>query len=98
MAWEGSDRRARLPGDWALRRIRVLRRDAYRCQAKGATGRPCGAPANEVDHIVRGDNHAYENLQAICRECHKKKTQAEAQAARQSRYRKPESHPGLIGD
>jgi 5-methylcytosine-specific restriction endonuclease McrA len=82
----------RLPPDWARRRIRVLRRDAYICQR-------CGAPATHVDHIIAGDNHELWNLQALCEPCHNRKTSQEGNAAR-NRYptkRQPESHPGLIG-
>lgn len=99
MTWEGSDRRARLPHDWALRRVRVLRRAAYRCEARFSTGERCGSPANQVDHIVRGDDHEPENLQALCVYCHGKKTAAEAAEARgpqPSRKRKPEAHPGAL--
>lgn len=37
----------------------------------------CGAPANEVDHIMpirRGGTHDAENLQALCHACHSRKT------------------------
>ncbi|GAA2843797.1 hypothetical protein Acy02nite_68310 [Actinoplanes cyaneus] len=99
MAWEGtSDRRSRLPHDWPLRRLRVLRAAGYRCQVRGLDGRPCGAPANEVDHIEHGDDHDLRNLQAICRWHHGQKTSAEGAAARQPRptqRREPERHPGL---
>ncbi|GAB1641749.1 HNH endonuclease signature motif containing protein [Krasilnikovia sp. MM14-A1259] len=97
MSWETSDRRARLPRDWPVRRQRVLRAASYRCQIK-AHGIPCGEPAAEVDHIERGDDHSYENLQAICRWHHARKTAAEAAAARKPRptqRREPERHPGL---
>lgn len=99
MPWEGSNRRERLPSDWPVRRLRVLRRDGYMCQVRDEVGCPCGEPANEVDHIERGDNHDYDNLQAICRWHHGKKTAAEAAAARRpkpSRFRRPEQHPGVI--
>ncbi|BCJ41661.1 HNH endonuclease [Actinoplanes ianthinogenes] len=99
MAWEGtSDRRSRLPSDWAVRRLRVLRAAAYRCQVKDEDARPCGEPANEVDHINAGDDHRPENLQAICRWHHGRKTAAEGAAARRPRptaRREPERHPGL---
>ncbi|MDG4801708.1 HNH endonuclease signature motif containing protein [Micromonospora sp. WMMD980] len=99
MAWEGSDRSARLPSDWAVRRLRILRRDAYRCQVPLESGPRCLAPAGEVDHIERGDNHEPENLRAICRWHHGKKTAAEGNAARRpaaSRRRPPEQHPGSL--
>ena len=39
--------------------------------------RVCGAPATEVDHILalaRGGDDAMDNLQALCRPCHSRKT------------------------
>lgn len=98
--WSDSDRRSRLPDDWAVRRIRVLRRDGYRCQAAMET-RPglCLEPAKEVDHIVAGDNHELDNLQTLCRWHHAQKTAQEAAAARRPRptqRRAPEPHPGLL--
>lgn len=98
MAWEGSDRAARLPSDWAVRRLRILRRDGYRCQVPLDAGPRCLEPAGEVDHIEHGDNHEPENLRAICRWHHGKKTAAEGNAARRpvSRRRPPEAHPGML--
>lgn len=79
VAWAGSTRRQRLPPDWERRRRAVLARDPI-CQ----DGRACHglALSREVDHIERGDNHDLENLQGICVDCHRAKTQAEAAAAR----------------
>ncbi|WP_373321630.1 HNH endonuclease [Micromonospora okii] len=99
MTWEGSDRRARLPHDWALRRVRVLRRDGYRCRAVFSTGARCGAPAGEVDHVKRGDDHDLANLQALCTYCHARKTAGEAAQARRprpARARPSERHPGAL--
>lgn len=96
-AWQGSTRRSRLPHDWATRRVRVLRRDGYKCQARNAMGTPCLAPAGEVDHITPGDDHDLENLQAMCKRCHARKSSAEGNAARPKRLRVPEAHPGLLG-
>lgn len=94
MGWENSNRREHLPADWQKRRARVLHVASHRCQVVSATGERCTAPANEVDHIIAGDDHAYTNLQAICRDHHRAKTAAEAHAARNLRRRQPESHPG----
>lgn len=97
MAWDKgvSARTSRLPDDWKARRLRVLRRDGYRCQILGANGVPCLAPANEVDHVERGDDHSLANLQAACRSCHARKSSAEGNAARKRRQRPGEPHPGL---
>lgn len=48
MAWDTSNRKAELPYDWTTRRVRVLRRDGYVCQARDSIGVQCGAPANQV--------------------------------------------------
>jgi len=40
-------------------------------------GAPCGRPAEEVDHIkplADGGTHDIENLQALCKSCHSRKT------------------------
>ncbi|UIW13484.1 HNH endonuclease [Arthrobacter phage Amyev] len=99
MAWDTSDRKARLPDDWTTRRVRVLRRDSYKCQARDSLGVLCGAPANQVDHIKPGDDHDYDNLQSLCRWHHARKSSAEGAAARRPRprqRREPEPHPGMI--
>lgn len=93
-----SDRAMRLPPDWQARRLRVLRRDRYSCQARMSTGYLCLERANQVDHIVPGDDHDLTNLQALCRWHHARKTSAEGAAARtyiEPRRRKPEAHPGV---
>jgi len=99
MAWESSDRKARLPSDWSTRRVRVLRRDGYKCQARDSLGVLCGAPANQADHIEPGDDHSLENLRALCRWHHARKSSAEGAAARRPRarmQREPEAHPGML--
>lgn len=99
MAWDTSNRKARLPADWQTRRLRVLRRDGYKCQARDSTGTQCGAPANQADHIKPGDDHSLENLQALCRWHHARKSAKEGVAARRPRAtqrREPEAHPGML--
>lgn len=81
-AWLGSTRTFRLPSDWAIRRMRALRRDKFLCQVKGDG---CTMLATEVDHIINGDDHSLDNLQGICATCHRNKTQQEANARRRSR-------------
>lgn len=94
--WKGSDRRSRLPSDWAKIRERVKRRDLGLCQE-------CGAPGTDVDHIRPGDDHSMSNLRLLCAACHKAKTAkegGEAYAAKRrainNRLRRSESHPGLL--
>ena len=85
--WATSDRSRRLPGSstWARIRAAVLDRDQHLCQING-TG--CRLIATEVDHIVAGDDHRLENLQAACRPCNQAKAQQESAEARR-RYRTP---------
>ena len=91
VAWERSTRAARLPGDWAARRRFVLERDPV-C-------RVCRRAASvEVDHVIPGDDHNPGNLQGICTDCHKTKTQTEAFAGRTLRRRPDERHPGMMLD
>jgi len=73
-AWAGSTRRKRLPRDWDGRRRYILRRDRGLCQLKYPG---CTTIATEVDHIERGDDHRFSNLQGACSPCHAKKTIAE---------------------
>jgi 5-methylcytosine-specific restriction protein A len=82
------------------RRLRVLRRDRYRCQLAypGCVGR-----ATISDHIVNlaaGGADTDANSQAVCEPCHDTKTQREAAAARRAQVaqlRHPsEGHPGLM--
>jgi 5-methylcytosine-specific restriction protein A len=55
---------------WQKLRPRILRRDGYRCCV-------CGNEATEVDHIIpkaQGGTDDPDNLQSICRRCHRQKT------------------------
>ena len=78
--WAGSDRRSRLPRNWAAIRKRVLDRDGHRCQLR-LPG--CTVVATEVDHRVAGiDDHRESSLQSACNHCHKIKSASEGAAAR----------------
>jgi 5-methylcytosine-specific restriction enzyme A len=79
LPYANSDRRTRLPRNWATLRKRVLKRDGYSCYI-------CGDFANEVDHIRAGDDNDPENLAAICHPCHMSKSGHEGGIA-QGRYR-----------
>lgn len=96
--WAGSQRRHQLPDDWPTRRAAVLDRDEHRCRWR-EDGTVCGKRATDVDHIRRGNDHSYANLQALCAEHHAIKSSREGTEARwQARMRRPaERHPGLIG-
>ena len=103
MAWDGSDRSARLPADWSRRRAFVLARAGFRCEAQlHDTGLRCEAVATDCDHVSRGDDHDVANLQALCSWHHKRKTHQEAMAEleRVRRRREPPArhHPGELPD
>ena len=60
---------------WKALRLRVLRRDGWRCQ-------DCGGPGHEVDHKLPVRSHpelAWDesNLQTLCGGCHSRKTRLE---------------------
>jgi 5-methylcytosine-specific restriction protein A len=99
-AWEGSDRRTRLPADWPARRARVLARDSYRCTARWYDDTRCAEPATDVDHVHPGDNDADDNLTSLCGWHHRRKSASEGGTAahlkRAPRHRPPEQHPGAI--
>lgn len=108
-AWATSDRKARLPRDWAQRVAATRARASGQCEAiaepryrrrtKDAEPR-CPEAGRDCDHITAGDNHALENLQWLCAAHHRSKTAAEAAAALRARAalaRHPrEKHPGLL--
>lgn len=100
MSWDNSDRRSRLPADWAERRDAVKRRADGRCEAMLHDGSRCDAVGTDCDHRQRGDNHSLENLQWLCPWHHKRKTRSEAlealSAIRHKNMPKQQSHPGLI--
>lgn len=96
--WAGSNRRAELPADWYTTiRPYVLARDEHRCRAR-IDGVVCGRRANQVDHIGHKDDHRPEMLQALCADCHGRKSSQQGNAARWAvrTRRPPERHPGLI--
>jgi len=74
---------------WDKLREVAMKRDGWLCQPCLAKGRP--TPATECDHIVpkaSGGQDDIDNLQAICTDCHKAKTEREAAEA-QGRRAKP---------
>ncbi len=100
MTWtRGGNSRTSTPAHRRWRRA-VLTRDNYQCQTCGYQGHP-GDGIMQADHIHNvkqgGAEHDIANGRAICINCHKPKTQAEAAAGRRlkSRRRPPEPHPAL---
>lgn len=69
--------------EWKRLRKLVMKRDGYQCQECKRQGRI--SPGQDVDHIVnkaQGGTDALENLQYLCRPCHKEKTARESNAIR----------------
>jgi 5-methylcytosine-specific restriction endonuclease McrA len=93
--WEGSTRSERLPANWSSEiRPAVFARWGRTCHWCGEGG------ADEVDHVIAGDDHSQKNLRPIHswrteQKCHSKKSAAEGNAARPRLHRPPEQHPAL---
>lgn len=100
MAWDGSDRKDRLPDNWESEiRPAVLTRCRGRCEAFLPSGARCPRRATDVDHKIPGDDHRLHNLQGLCADHHAKKSSREGLAARRGapKARPAESHPGWRG-
>jgi 5-methylcytosine-specific restriction protein A len=70
---------------WSERRRQVLERDGYRCQLRYNV---CVGRASQVDHIVQpeaGGTDALENLRAVCRPCHARRTGRQGAMAKQAK-------------
>lgn len=100
MSWEGSDRKSRLPADWAKRVAQVKKRAGGRCEWRLKSGKRCPRPGTDCDHKRAGDDHSISNLQWLCGHHHGKKSSMEGRKARADRralrYRTPEPHPGRV--
>lgn len=99
MAWSTSDRRTRLPHNWATIRAQVKARARGQCQA--TTHHPhCNGRGTDADHIKPGDNHNLTNLQWLSAPCHKAKTAAETSQRNKAnaalKRRPQEAHPGRL--
>ena len=74
--WAGSDRKARLPANWIAIRAEVFRQKGTRCvRMIGPT--QCPNEATDIDHIVPSGPATVENLQPLCRRCHRRKSSSE---------------------
>lgn len=95
MSWETSDRRSRLPKDWAQRVAQVRDRAKNQCEAQQHAP-DCDGIGRECDHIKAGDDHSLANLQWLSTPCHKAKTQRETHPPRRRGARR---HPSeWVGD
>lgn len=86
--WAGSDRRSTLPSNWSSLTKFILDRDptcriAYPGEwlTKRGTVR-CTVTSTEVDHWGHRLDHRPEMLRGVCHNCHSRRTQEQAQAAR----------------
>lgn len=92
MGWQGKrgTRQERGYGaEYGRARAIAMSRDFHLCQPCKRAGRV--TPATECDHIIpmhKGGTNEATNLQGICRECHKEKTEREA-AESQGRRTRP---------
>ena len=84
MSYNDGKRAKELPSNWSSIRARILRRDGFTCRWLEDDNR-CLNRANEVDHIIRGDDHSPENLQSLCKIHHAMKTSKEALAAKREK-------------
>ena len=97
-AWQGSNRRSRLPHNWSQLRQQTEFRAGGQCEASLLDGTRCPDQGTDCDHIVAGDDHSLSNLQWLCRWHHRKKTAAEGnrRVYRVSEKHPPETHPGML--
>ena len=99
--WANSNRRARLPSDWPMRRHAVMVRANGVCEyIDEDTNLRCVFNGSECDHKIHGDNHELDNLQWLCSMHHGIKSSAEGNDAKREHRmrftRKPEKHPGIL--
>jgi 5-methylcytosine-specific restriction enzyme A len=89
MAWSTESRQARGYGaHWDKLRAQAMARDMWLCQPCRRLG--CVTVATECDHVTpkaKGGDDELPNLQAICRPCHRAKTDREAAEAQGRKVR-----------
>lgn len=103
MSWRTSNRRKRLPSNWAGIRKVVMERDGYRCRWL-VGGKRCRNKATQVHHVYEaGANGGVERddprfLIAICDEHHDLVTRVYAQERKEAKRSKVDftGHPGLL--
>ncbi|RNL66255.1 HNH endonuclease [Nocardioides marmoriginsengisoli] len=86
--WAGSNRRATLPPWWNSLAKRMLDRDPVcklRYPGEWHTNKgwvSCTIASTEVDHIGSNEDHSPKNLRGVCSNCHRRRTQEQANAGR----------------
>ena len=100
MPWSTSGRREQLPSDWPWRVSEVKKRDQNRCKKRlPKTGKRCPRRGTDVDHIVPGSDHSFDNLQLLCSTHHAEKSAKEGHEARWGRQKvrlRTERQPGRL--
>lgn len=92
---------------WRKLRQQVLDRDGHRCQLCGCqltTGQPRHPRNFECDHIGNRTDNSLNNLRALCRNCHKKRSSHQGGTSPRHKYvpspklrrNQTEKHPGLL--
>jgi 5-methylcytosine-specific restriction protein A len=74
-AWEGSDRRKRLPSNWEAIRRRILLRDPICTICNDAL-------STEVHHLGDSDDHRDQMLAGVCSNCHGRESSRQGREAK----------------
>jgi hypothetical protein len=99
-AFMKSWRHSPLPPGWYRTRLRIFKRDGYRCtHIRYDTGTRCPEEASHCDHVDPLGPDTDDNLTSLCPYHHKQKSSAEGgsavhQKAKASNKKPP--HPGVI--
>lgn len=104
MPWDNSpekrERDKRVYGDpqYKANRKLALKRADGRCE-EITGGRPCGSRDRvQVDHVIpvsQGGTHHLDNLRALCKPCHDRKTAQEGKGYRRGGRKRREADPVL---
>lgn len=86
-----------LPPGWPKTRLRILKRDGYRCTwiRQDSVGGRCPEKATDVDHVDPLGGEGDENLRALCGYHHRLKSSSEGGRGVHQAKKKPR-HPGQI--
>jgi len=93
-------RRTPLPSNWDQLRYDCFERDGWQCTEILASGARCqGDGTLECDHLGEPDDHRLEMLATKCGWHHRRKSSAQANAARKRVTQRfpTEKHPGIRG-
>jgi 5-methylcytosine-specific restriction protein A len=94
-----SRRHAPLPPGWYKTRLRILKRDGYRCTwiRQDSTGGRCPERATHCDHVDPLGPETDDNLRALCEYHHKIKSSGEGgRAVHKNAAKTKKKHPGQI--